>query len=275
MFAEKLVIITGGSSGLGKALAERLLKKGAHLALIARERSKLEAVKEELLKSVLPGQKVEIFSCDVSDYPAVEKTFQVIVDRMGLPSLLINSAGILEESPFEKQSLESFHQIMNTNFYGTLHCIKAILPYFKKRGKGRIVNISSLAGLMGVFGYSAYCASKHALVGLTHTLRCELKPQKIKIHLVCPPEFNSPMVEKLEKYRSPENRALTHTAPVLQAGFVADEIIRGMQKGKYQIIPGSTTRILTFLDRLFPFLSRWIVDYQIRKASASDKCSEN
>ncbi len=265
MFQGKNVIITGGSSGIGKALAGRMVKAGASLALIARDRKKLEAVRNELGRTAAAEQKVEVFSCDVADFEAVEKTLSAIVSKLGLPYMLVNSAGILREGYFEKLPLAVFREIIEINYFGTLHCIKAALPYFQKRGKGRIVNICSMAGLIGAFGYSAYCSSKFAITGLTETLRGELKPQHIRFHLVCPPEFGSPMVDELNKYRTPENRALVQTMPVLDVEEVADAVMAGVEKGKYLIIPGRTTRVLAALNRWLPGLSRAIVDRQIKK----------
>jgi len=265
MFKNKVIIITGGSSGVGKELSIRLAQSGAHLAIIAREKSKLNAVKEQLSKSAATGQKIEAYSCDVSSFDAVQETFSRVAKDLGLPDILINSAGILRESYFEKQSLDTFRETMAINFFGTLHCIKAVLPFFKQKQEGRIVNISSTAGLLGVFGYSAYCSSKYALVGLTEALRSEFKPQHIKFHLVCPPEFESPMVDDLNTYRTLENQTVVHTIPVLSVDAVATAIIKGMEKDRYLIIPGAITKIVTTFNRLFPFLGRLVVDTQIKK----------
>ncbi len=268
MFNGKKIIITGGSSGVGKVLAKRLIKKGAHLALVARDEKKLLAVKKEISDMASSGpenQMVEIFACDVADSNAVEKTFERISERLGTPDILINSAGILREGYFENQRLETFREVMDINFFGTLHCIQSVLPYFKKNNAGRIVNISSVAGLMGVFGYSAYCASKHALNGLTASLRSELRHQNITFHIVYPPEFDSPMVDEVNTYRSEENRMLAKTIPKLSAEKVADEIIRGIEKNQYEITPGIATRIATRADKLFPSIGRAVVDFKISR----------
>jgi 3-dehydrosphinganine reductase len=265
MFDGKIIIITGGSSGVGKELARRLVKQGASLALIARDRDKLNSVKDELLKGCSSEQKIESFSCDVSDAAAVENTLKMIADGLGPPEILINSAGILRESYFEKQSLETFREIMDINYFGTLHCIKAVLPYLKKKGGGKIVNICSLGGLMGTFGYSAYCSSKFAMAGLTESLRVELKPQNIVFHLVCPPEFDSPMVDDINTCRTPENRHMVHTIPVLGVDAVADAIMSGLENNKYLIIPGRVSRMVEKLNRLLPGLGRMVVDGRLEK----------
>lgn len=265
IFHNRLIIITGGSSGLGKKLAEVLIAKGARLALIARDKEKLQSTKKTL--GAIPGvdDNIGVFPCDVMNYSAVKKTFNQIEKKMGTPDILINSAGIIKESYFEKQSLDIFNSIQGINFYGTLHCIKAVLPFFKENGGGRIVNISSIAGLMGVFGYSAYCASKHAVAGLSKSLRTELTHQNIKIHLIYPPEFESPMVDDINTYRTVENQVNSQTIPVMKVDTVAAAIIRGIEKNKFEIITGLLTRIVVISEKFFPAFGRILVDYKIKK----------
>ncbi len=189
-----------------------------------------------------------------------------IVQSMGEPDILINSAGILREGYFENQPLELFREVMGINYFGALHSIKAILPYFKKKGGGRIVNICSSGGLIGAFGYTAYCSSKFAVHGLTEALRSELKPQNITIQIVCPPEFNSPMVEAMEaNNRTVENREIVHTLPVLEIDDVATETISGMEKGRYMIIPSFLTKALELMNRWWPALARAIADFRIKR----------
>ena len=265
MFKGLVIVITGGSSGLGKVLADRLVRAGANLALVARDSSKLAGIRGELSALCTASQRVEVFSCDVSEHAEVKKTMQVIADSVGMPDMLINSAGILREGYFEKVPLSTFHEVMDINYFGTLNCIKAVMPFFRKKGKGRIINISSLGGRIGTFGYAAYCSSKFAVTGLSDVLRCEFKPLNIKIHLVCPGEFESPMVDELNTYRSEENRVVAQTVPVMTADAVADEVIRGIEKDRYLIIPGVTARFLEMTGRWFPWVSRLVVDYKISR----------
>jgi 3-dehydrosphinganine reductase len=260
-----VIVITGASSGLGKALTERLTKRSAFLALVARDEGKLRAVKGQLEGTGRNRGKVEVFPCDVSQADDVDGTFEQIARRLGPPDILINSAGILREGYFQTLPRNSFREVMDINFFGTLYCIQAVLPFFKRKGGGRIVNISSMAGLLGAFGYTPYCSSKHAVVGLTHTLRVELKPQNVLFNLVCPTEFETPMVVELDKTRTPENRAMIHTIPVSTLDEVADAVIRGMERDQYLIIPGRVTRMIERVNRWFPGLSRLIADWSIRR----------
>lgn len=264
MIKDNVVIITGGSSGLGKALAKRFAASGAHVALLARDKIKLEAVQNELRAVAGPGQKVSIHSCDVTDMSALEQTFSDVASAMGAPDILVNSAGILKEGYFEDLPIETFESVMSINFFGMIQCIKAVLPFFKDKGHGRIVNIASLGGKIGSFGYTAYCSSKFAVVGLTETLRCELTPRNITLHLVCPGEFDSPMVDELNTYRTHENKVLTQTVPVLSLDQVADEVMAGLRKNRYLIIPGRTARLVEMASRFFPAITRWVTDMKIK-----------
>jgi 3-dehydrosphinganine reductase len=265
MFKGKTIIITGGSSGLGAALALRLAERGAILALVARNQEKLRSVQDKIRLSGYPDVKVEIFSSDVRDAESVEQTVRAISEKLGKPDILINSAGILKENYFELLPVQTFQEIMDINFFGILLWIKAVLPFFKQKGEGRIVNICSMGGLIGTFGYSAYCSSKHAITGLTSSLRVELKPQNIKCHLVCPSEFESPMVDELNTYRTAENRKMVQTIPVMGIQKVGDSIIRGIEKDQYLIVPGTITRFFERLNRYFPSLTRRTSDWIIRR----------
>ena len=266
MFNQQVIIITGGSSGIGKAVAEKLVKKGAHIALVARNENKLLAVQQELKAIAKSNQKVEIYSCSVANAKAVQKTTETIADNIGPPDILINSAGILRESYFENQTIETFREIMDINFYGTLIFIKSVLPYFKKKGSGRIVNICSMGGLFGVFGYSGYCSSKHAVRGLTNTLRAELKPQGIKVQIVYPPETSTPMVDEVNKYRSIENRKLAKSLPMLfTTDRVASDIVKGIEKDRFEITPGFLPKMSNLFGIMFSSLANMVVDKRIKE----------
>jgi 3-dehydrosphinganine reductase len=260
---DQVAVITGGSSGLGLELARRMRRAGAKVAIVARDPGRLAAARAEL--AALSGGPLAAFSCDVSDPAATQKTFAAIAAELGPPALLVCSAGVLRENPFEREDLAVFRQLMDINFFGALHSISAALPFFTTRGSGRIVVVSSMAGLMGVYGYAAYCSSKYALTGLCETLRQELAPRNIGVQIVHPPEFESPMVAELEKCRSPENRFLVRTGPVLSIAQVADAVMRGLDRGGFRIIPDFQSRSLDRLNRWWPGLGRAIVDLQLRR----------
>jgi len=262
MFTDRVVVVTGGSSGLGKALSARIAGRGGRVALVARDRAKLEAARQELAARS-PSARVESYSCDVTDVPALTSTLAQIEGDLGPIWMTIASAGILHEGPFGSLPLDVFRRTMEVNFFGAVNLAKAALPHLEK-ARGHLVNVSSVAGLMGVYGYSAYCSSKFALVGLSETLRAELQPLGIRVHLVCPPEFDSPMVEALETYRTKENAAVVKSIPVMTVDAVADATLAGIERGDFLVLTGVRTRMTATLARLFPGASRRIADARVR-----------
>lgn len=264
MFKDKTILITGGSSGLGLGLAQALLERGARLILLARTPEKLERAKERLLKNV-SGGKVEIVPVDISDREALQEALDDVLQQQPSLDIVINNAGILKEGYFEKLAVTDFKEMFGANYFGALYVTQITLPYLK-RSRGRLINVASVAGLTGGFGLSAYSSSKYALVGLTETLRCELKPQGVTVQVVCPPEFLSPMVEELNTYRTPENLAHTLMIPRLSLETLVKETIKGIEKNKFKIIPGRQTRLMLLGAQHFPGISRRIADQVIKKA---------
>lgn len=261
MFNAKHIVITGGSSGLGLELAQRLASEGARLTLIARDPKKLETAAADIRRRVTTAQ-VEVQALDVCDEQATSSAMQQIAEHNGGIDILINSAGILREGSFEQLPLKDFRDVMEINYFGLINSTRAALPYLRK-SRGRLVNIASMAGLTGAYGYSSYCASKHALVGLSEVLRFELKPQGVQVHLVCPGEFDSPMVDAVDTYRSAENRAHTLSIPKASVQVIAKDTLAGIRANRFQIIPGTTTRLAAFCARHFPGLIRLLGDRTI------------
>jgi 3-dehydrosphinganine reductase len=263
MFRDQVIVITGGSSGLGLELARRFAADGARLTLIARDRGKLEQAANEL-QTRHGAANVGVESLDVRDEAATQACMQRVADTQGRIDMLVNSAGILREGRFEALPMQTFREVMEVNYFGLVGATRAALPHLLA-SRGRLVNIASMAGFTGVFGYTSYCASKHALVGLTETLRFELEPRGIKVHLVCPGEFDSPMVDEVERHRSPENRAHALTIPKASVESIADGTIMGLRSGRFVIVPGGTTRLVAFAVRHFPGLVRALGDRTIAR----------
>lgn len=259
------ILITGGSSGLGLALAHALAARGDTVALLARDARKLEAA-AEAVRAKKPGASVHTVACDVQDVAALEAAMGLVVGSMGGLDVLVNSAGILREGYFEALDLATHREVMDINYFGTLNAIRAALPHLRNSRRGRIVNIASVAGLTGVFGYTAYCASKHALVGLTESLRFELEPQGLVVKLVCPGEFDSPMVDALDLGRTPENRAHAHTIPKVGVDVIVDSVVRGLEGDDFFLVPGTLAKLSVLALQHFPRLGRFLGDLRVRRA---------
>ncbi len=232
--AGHLVLITGGSSGIGLALAQQVAEAGARVALVARTPEKLTAA-----AASLPGEGHRAFPCDVADAEAVAAMAAQVTETMGAPDWVVNSAGITHPGYFVDLPLDVFYRMIEVNYYGTVHVCKAFAPQMVSRGSGHIVNISSVAGFLGVFGYSAYGASKFAVWGFTDVLRAELKPHGVHAHIVFPPDTDTPQLHGEMPLKPPETRVLAETGGLMTPDEVARSVIRGVRRGRYVILPNS------------------------------------
>ncbi|MBN1265365.1 MAG: SDR family oxidoreductase [Anaerolineales bacterium] len=265
-FENVIAVITGGSSGIGLALAKQLAAQGAHVWLVARDEEKLQAALSSVQEATLSSeQNCGYVKADVSLYEQVEQAFKEISEKAGTPDLVINSAGVVHPGRFVDLELEKFHWMMDINYFGTLHTIKAVLPAMLSRGSGYLVNISSAAGFAGLFGYSAYGSSKYAVSGLSDVLRAELKPEGITVSIVFPPDTDTPQLAYENQFKPPETKALAGAAKPMTAEQVAKLILRDIQRGKYLILPGDTK----LLFKLQNLLGGWLyplMDFLIRNA---------
>jgi short-subunit dehydrogenase len=184
----QVAVITGGSNGLGLALAHELGKQGLRLVLAARDAQQLVAAKQELLskQSVANSDDILTISCDVSDKRQAAALIEAAYVNFQVVDLLVNDAGVIEVGPVEDESIEAFETAMSINFFGALHTIYAVMPRFLLRGKGAIVNISSIGGKIPVPHLLPYVASKFALTGLSEGLHAELRHKGIRVTTVCP-----------------------------------------------------------------------------------------
>ncbi|KQY04262.1 hypothetical protein ASD37_20125 [Mycobacterium sp. Root135] len=246
-------VITGGSSGLGLEIARQLVPQGVAVTLVARNEPRLAGAAAGL-RHQTPGANVRTLVLDVVDAAATRTAFEKLAAKAGAIDTLINSAGILVEGHAEQLTIEDYRAVMDVNLFGTVNACTAALATFGD-SPGTIVNVSSVAGLIGVFGYTAYGSSKHAIVGYTRSLAYELEPRGVRVVLVCPGEFDSPMVDALDTRRTPENREHTLTIPKLSVEQVAAETISGIAAGRRMIIPGRRTRAAVLANRLLPRLS--------------------
>jgi 3-dehydrosphinganine reductase len=267
MKEQQLALITGGSSGIGLALAKALAQEGVDLCLLARNIPKLTKAQADVSAlTVRDNQVVDIISCDATNYEDLSKKLAEWVSKAGLPDLVINSAGVTYPGYFQDLDLDIFHWQMDVNYFGTLHVIKNLIPGMIERGSGTIVNISSQAGFAGVFGYSAYGPSKYAVRGLTDVLRSEMKPLGIDCHIVFPPDTDTPQLEFEKELKPPETKAIAGASSVLTAEEVARSILAGIKKGKYVIIPGFEGKLIYLLIGFMGDLVYPLVDWMIRRA---------
>lgn len=182
-FAEKNVLITGGSRGLGLVLARELARRGARIAVCSRDPDELSKAFDELSRT---GARVVAAECDVTDQTRVREFVAVARQRLGPIDVLVNNAGIIGVGPLEEQTLEDFELSMRTHFWAALYTTLEVVPEMKARRTGRVVNISSFGGKVAVPHMLPYVAGKFALTGLSHGLRAELMRHGVVVTTVCP-----------------------------------------------------------------------------------------
>ncbi|MBE9063929.1 SDR family oxidoreductase [cf. Phormidesmis sp. LEGE 11477] len=252
-------IITGGSSGIGKAIARQLAEQGANISIISRSQDRLRSAKAEIEQARQSArQSVVTVVGDVSDRSQAEQAIQTAIEQLGPPHLLVTSAGIARPGHFQALPIDAFAEAMSTNYFGTLYCIRAVLPVMEQQQAGHLCLISSAAGLVGLYGYSAYGPSKFAVRGLAESLRAELKPIGIGVSVVYPPDTQTPQLIEENKTKPAATKAITATAKPWTADDVAQLILKGIQQNRFEISPGTEIKVLTRLHSLIaPLLNRY------------------
>ncbi|XP_007031800.2 PREDICTED: 3-dehydrosphinganine reductase TSC10A [Theobroma cacao] len=227
------VFITGGSSGIGLALAHQAASQGARVSLLARSLSKLEEAKQSIRLS--SGVDVSIFAADVRDYDAVQKA----INDAGPIDVLVVNQGVFVPQELEKQGLEEVKFMIDVNLMGSFNVIKAVLPLMKERkdrGPTSIALMSSQAGQVGVYGYTAYSASKFGLRGLAEALQQEVIADNIHVTLIFPPDTDTPGFEQESKVRPELTTILAGSSGSMKADKVAKKALDGIKSGSF-IVP--------------------------------------
>jgi len=257
----KVAVITGGSSGIGKAIAIDLFKHGMDVWLVAQRIEILESARKEVeTHRRNQNQKVEIISADVSDLDQVKRTVKQVTESSGPPYLLVNSAGVTQPGYIQEQDINIFRCMMEVNYYGTLYMCKEVIPALINQRSGYILNISSLGGYLGGFGYTAYGASKFAVRGFTEALRQEMKPFGIGVTIIYPSDTDTPQLEYEKKFKPVETEALANFAGAMSATQVAEVALKGIKRGQYVIFPALEGKFWVQINRLSSSLLQFIID---------------
>ncbi len=252
--------ITGGSSGIGFAVACAMVELGSNVLLVARDEQKL-ARAAALLEGRKNdnGQRIDWLSLDIGDWQQLNSLLPEKVKSFGPPDILVNSAGMACTHYFEKIDYQDFAGVINTNLMGTWGVTRALVKYLKER-RGYIVNVSSSLGFIGSFGYTAYAPSKFGIVGFSEALRPEVKPFGVRVSVLCPADTDTPQLVEDRRNMLPEVRAINGTVGLMQPEEVAKDLIKGMMKERFMIIPGFMNKITYLVKRLAPWLPNLVMD---------------
>jgi len=249
-FKDKVVWITGASSGIGRAVSLALSKDGANLILSSRNIEKLNEVK---LQCEQPD-KIIILKVDLDDYLNLNKLVQKAISHFGNIDILINNGGISQRSLAIDTDITIDTRIFKTNYFGTVALTKALLPYFVARKTGHIVVVTSVVGKIGTPLRSSYAASKHALHGFFDSLRSEVYDDNITVTLICPGYVNTNIsINALTADGSPQNSLDKATANGLSPEYLAKRMLQAIAKKKQEVvIGGKLERLAVFMKRFFP-----------------------
>jgi len=258
---DSVVYVTGASRGIGRAVSLAACAHGARVGLLSRSETDLK----ELASSL--GGRAAFAAADVADHAAVERAFAELQERIGPPDILVNNAGIGSYRSFLEEDLETFRRLMQVNYFGTVHATRAALPGMADRGHGHIVNIASVAGLVGAPFETAYSASKFAVVGLTESLTAEVAALGIRVSLVDPGPTRTSFTEARgvpfqRKYPRP-----------LPAARVAEAVIDVVEHDHYERVLPRWLRIAPVTRALVPdrFRAGMIRDFRDQSRQLAER----
>jgi len=242
-------IVTGASSGIGAQLARDLAARGMRVALLARRRDRLEALTEEIRAA---GGEAVTLGCDVAERASVEGAVRAVVERQGRLDLLVNNAGYGRHVLFKDHDVEDIERIMRTNYLGTVWATKAALPAMRARGRGWIVNVSSVAGKLGQPDEAAYSASKFAVAGLSEALALELGPLGIHVMTVYPALVRTEMFTPEVIVRMPKGAGITFLEPAV----FSRQVLHALERGRHEVTVPRYVGIASLIRTLLPGLHR-------------------
>ncbi len=251
------VAITGASAGIGRATAVMMAKCGADVAVIARNRKLLDEVAEEIRAE---GRKAVVIEADVKDGEKMKQAVETAVNELGGLDVFYCNAGVYLRCPTPDLTMEQIREVMEVNYFGTLNCVYAVLPYFLEKKKGSIVATCSMDGKKGVPPDAAYVGSKFAMNGFFQVLRQEVKDQGIHVGIICPARVDTRMIENVD---------CPKITPKFSPDKVAEAVIKCvLKKKKEMLVPYFSCHLLTWGDSLSPTLGDWLV--KINKLGGTD-----
>jgi len=257
----KIAIITGATGGIGRATALAFAEQGAVVALLARNRDRLEKVAGEIRARY--QRECLLLSVDVRSPDEVQKGMDQVLDRYGRIDYLVNGAGIIAYKPFLDLSPDDFHLMTSVNYFGSVACIRAVLPAMIRQRAGHIVNIASTAGRRGFPLETAYCGSKFALVGFSEALRMELHGSGVSVSVLCPGIVDTPMSQGFLNLPG-----IREEIRPLSAGLIAAWVLKMASGKRVEVILPFSTKMVIRLNSLAPQWADWIIRGRMKRITA-------
>ena len=257
-FKNKVVVITGASSGIGEASAIEFAKKNANVVLVARRKEKLLQVQKKISKYT---DSTLICQCDVSNKLQVKEMSDTVLDTFGRIDILVNNAGFVIYGKVSELSTEEIVAQMETNYFGMIYCTKAFLPQMLEQHSGHFVNVASIGASFSAPGVASYCATKYAMLGFSEGLKHELYDTGVDLTVVSPIMVRTPLFD----HPSFENFSKFSTGISLSSETVAKAIIKASNSSRLEIVVPSVARAGIWFKQTFPYFINPIVGNSFRK----------
>jgi hypothetical protein len=262
-FTNKVVVITGGSSGIGEAAAIEFARRKSFVIVVARRKENLESVSKKLASC---GSEILLCQCDVTKREEVDQMSKTVLDKFGKIDILVNNAGFAIFGSVHELKVEDIISQMETNYFGMVYCTKAFLPKMLEKKAGHIVNVASVAGSIGLPGIASYCASKFAMLGFSEGLYHELKGSGVGVTVV------SPIMVKTNFFDHPSFKSVPNNWPgSLSPKTVAKAIVRASTSPRLEIIVPSFVRGAVWLKYTIPYLINPILGAAFRRRLRKQK----
>jgi len=262
IFQDKIVIVTGAASGIGKAVCEQLSKAGAKLVMADINEALLKETAQSISKG---GHYAKPVVLDVRDFPAVKKMVDDAVAEHGRIDYIFNNAGIGLMGEARYFEYDDWKKVIDINLYGVVNGVAAAYPVMVKQGFGHIVNTSSLAGIVPTPVEVSYVASKYAIVGLSNALRIEGEDLGVKVSVVCPGLIDTPIQDSIKLIKVDKEKLKTIAPKFMPAPDCARVILAGVEKNRALILVTGLTKISWVLQRISPALIRWLWKNNLKK----------
>ena len=267
MIKNKVVVVTGASSGIGEESASEFAKKKNTVVLVSRRKEKLDEVAKKISKY---NSELLVLQCDVSQKQQVEQMSKVVLDKFGRIDVLVNNAGFAIYGSVLELKIEEIESQIATNYLGMVYCTKAFLPKMLGQKSGHIVNVASVAGSFGLPGIASYCASKFAMLGFSEGLYHELRGTGVGITVV------SPIMVRPNFFDHPSFNSMPKYSPTsLSAKTVAKAVVRASPSPRLEIIVPSYVRGAVWLKHTIPYLINPILGAAFRKMNLKQKLQTN
>jgi len=242
-YGQRRALVVGGTSGIGLSVAELLAELGSRVTVAGRDTERLQSAR---------SRRFETLQLDITRSPETEDQLRSWCAGNGTPELLFNCAGLAHPGYLDEQPDGPAQEMMEVNYTGTWRVCRTLVPLMRDNGGGTIVNTSSLGGLFGLFGYTGYCASKFAVVGFSEALRREVKPYRISVTVLCPPNTRTPGLLRENESKPPEVLRAEENVKTVEPDYVAQKLLKALPSRPRVVIPTLDGRLAYLLSRYFP-----------------------